>query len=1282
MSEEKVVELHQHNDVQDAIAFYDKLFRDSFEPKPADLEEALARLQGCAHARPRPLFFSVHNRIAVALKFLGRRREAIAKFDQLEQLCHEDGETGLEALCCIEQGLLLEEIDEEASRRVLLRGLALAQESGDEIVGLWSSRVSRGRYVLGKLLCYSEDYENALGYLQGLDDAAADPAALHYFLGLAHGRVAKTLVSDREQAFEKALDYCRSCIQSRPQLQLLFWAHKLMGDIYLDLQNYEKARQVFAEAARLAAREEKFKSESRFWWITGSVETIYLGRQDKAIESFTSSLEAAFKIEDATDQATCLLDASTWLKKTLSLVQGNTPKWMPNTKDNLLSQTSVTVLHAEALGCLGGARVQNGMLEEGRQCFQDAVSLISNECNSFSQESFELNLFYWLQWALAELASQFGEWEEAWTLYKKCKGIAQSEKMKLRCDIHAGFALQFVGRCQCAFEAFTKAMEEYSRLLETEWDVKAELLTRLGQALLGLGNLSEGISTLEAARKILEEQQVFQSEILALNYLALFCGYVENQQVWDAFQLAKSFQAILNKYPKESSHQYTWELMSGVASSSVVNYEEAVETFNKLVSTQSNSDWMLQYGAIGNLANSYKNLGEFDDALLKYEEAWQLVPKDQHLFFAHIRINRAEVYMQKAFKEKFIKRTGSKAFEKDNSKAFQEYESAISILECLSHPDVDALAKAYAGQATILVRLKDPKKASNKLEKARLYAGNNRILIAKLKYVQAHLYHLEAFLEPGKEEGDLKGALAEAAIAETRESAILFATLQMELHDLESAWVSLLGGEMKHVFIFMQCLLADETYREAPDYLKALLWAERGRMRLFFHLMGHLRSDNLHTKQMGKEDPLWFDKDDELAKECIHQAIRSCGSEAAIVEYTYAESEGYLYIYVVLEQASELSVHFQYVGLQDYFANNKYSGMGKTLNALIKRTRSEIVKRADDKAMLGLSILYTLLLEPIWQYIEGCSIVIFAPHENLSLVPFAALYNKEQKEFLIEQKAVGIIPSIRALLQCFSQQSAFEEGMQAGTLAVPFVAGNPEPMGLGLLPLEGAAKEAHNVAKKLYVEPLVGLRMTKDAVIDGLRNASVVVLVTHGIVNNAYPHGALVMQGPGPGQGHCKKVNAASATSLRSLVVSRMLGRDGAIQAVSRTSEVLTANEVGKLEGGIRAGLVVLSACQTGEGEVSSEGLLGLGRAVLQAGASSVVLTLWKVDDDSTKDLVTGLFQHLVDNNQTIVVSMQSAMLHMLKSGVCIYKWAPLMALGSPTLKLVKSSRFSPKWCD
>jgi len=77
---------------------------------------------------------------------------------------------------------------------------------------------------------------------------------------------------------------------------------------------------------------------------------------------------------------------------------------------------------------------------------------------------------------------------------------------------------------------------------------------------------------------------------------------------------------------------------------------------------------------------------------------------------------------------------------------------------------------------------------------------------------------------------------------------------------------------------------------------------------------------------------------------------------------------------------------------------------------------------------------------------------------------------------------------------------------------------------------------------------------------------------------------------------------------------------------------------------------VALSACDTGVGQdTTGEGIYGLRRALVIAGSESQLISLWKVEDEATKDLMVNYYKRLL-NNQGRSEALRQTQLEMLKS--------------------------------
>ena len=107
---------------------------------------------------------------------------------------------------------------------------------------------------------------------------------------------------------------------------------------------------------------------------------------------------------------------------------------------------------------------------------------------------------------------------------------------------------------------------------------------------------------------------------------------------------------------------------------------------------------------------------------------------------------------------------------------------------------------------------------------------------------------------------------------------------------------------------------------------------------------------------------------------------------------------------------------------------------------------------------------------------------------------------------------------------------------------------------------------------------------------------------------------------------------------------------------------LLTMGEISKVR--LRAKLVVLSCCHSAQGQISSEGVVGIARAFLGSGARSVLVALWAIQDEATKQFMSCFYKHLV-REESASESLHQAMKWMRENGFSnVEQWAPFMLNG------------------
>uniref|UniRef100_A0A7S2H3D5 CHAT domain-containing protein n=1 Tax=Haptolina brevifila TaxID=156173 RepID=A0A7S2H3D5_9EUKA len=122
---------------------------------------------------------------------------------------------------------------------------------------------------------------------------------------------------------------------------------------------------------------------------------------------------------------------------------------------------------------------------------------------------------------------------------------------------------------------------------------------------------------------------------------------------------------------------------------------------------------------------------------------------------------------------------------------------------------------------------------------------------------------------------------------------------------------------------------------------------------------------------------------------------------------------------------------------------------------------------------------------------------------------------------------------------------------------------------------------------------------------------------------------------------------------------------DGIFFAGSNEADAtLSMGEVQGLE--LRARLVVLSECDSFQGKLTADGVIGVTRAFVAAGARTLVASLWEVQDDATRELMTRFYARLLAGGSQgdAAAAMQGAMVSMIRQGYTIQQWAAFVIYG------------------
>lgn len=302
----------------------------------------------------------------------------------------------------------------------------------------------------------------------------------------------------------------------------------------------------------------------------------------------------------------------------------------------------------------------------------------------------------------------------------------------------------------------------------------------------------------------------------------------------------------------------------------------------------------------------------------------------------------------------------------------------------------------------------------------------------------------------------------------------------------------------------------------------------------------------------------------------------------------------------------------------------------KQVEDTIEDMRQKLVTRSTYEFLLPAEQLYDWLIKPIDEldlHKTGINNLVFVLNGKLQNIPMAALYDANNKQYLIQKEYnIALSPSLEILPP---QQRSTSEKLQA-------IVGGVSQENLRFPALPGVGDELKQIKQEISSQgDFINDKFTSNKLENAVSSlpASIVHLATHGqFSSRAEDTFILAWQ---------KQVN---------------------VNELSTVLKTRQKNQQQPLE------LVVFSACRTAIGD--NRAALGLAGVAIQSGARSTMGTLWSVDDQATSKLMVRFYDELVSKKKTKAEALRLAQTFLLSGEIDPrykhpYYWAPYILVGN-----------------
>ena len=717
----------------------------------------------------------------------------------------------------------------------------------------------------------------------------------------------------------------------------------------------------------------------------------------------------------------------------------------------------------------------------------------------------------------------------------------------------------------------------------------SEIYKRYGMSCNALGNYDKGEFYLKQALHILAEAEGKHSLKLADLYRSVGFSYKNMDLDEKAIPYLKQAVEILDFEKKEPSENladiYTFlgesYAVLNMADTSLVYNLKAVDEYLKIYEPEhENLVWI--WNALG---LSYSLKQDYEKAIFYYGKAIKIDPEFTYPLHALARIysfqknfEKADLYFNKVLKIK-------------------NYTEGVNFTEIKNLQDFD---KFLLGKTKLFQLQYDDTGNVEYLERAlKVFDEIKRFFI----------FNLERFDESLNKESYYKNAL-------------IYQKMTIDL-DYQCFQITQNQRFLSHAFDqseFAKSLLTYQTFQEnrKEDIGKippSLLVTEKTTLEKIAHLE-KLLNENVNpsvNRQLLFEEKKGYEK---VKTDIVKYCKDYFNSSVAIPKNILPVLQSNLNIDQTLieYQLSDTDIYFSIVNKDGFTL--KYEKIDSTFSKNIQQFQKSISTNAIGKDYLTNSKeygesaydLYQKLLYPIEKLVKKR--LIIAPDGVLNALPFEALLASpctkseryQQHDYVLLHQTISYTPSATIWNEMLkiptnTQQKEpflgvapfYDQSTQYMDSLKLLASSNRE--GLNTLPYSG--EEIYKAAKILNGKTLVGKEASLEEITKILAHYKVLHFATHGKAN--------------------KEKGKFSYLALSPL----------------HTDYRLYASDISQMNLN-NPELVVLSACESGAGEMQAgEGIISIAKSFIQCGAQSIVTTLWNVNDEKTKELMTYFYQNL-----------------------------------------------------